>query len=502
MRAWSAVGKMLSGESVRLRWGAGLRVAVPGGILGWGLLLRASLLAANRFHPDEALYSTWGLLIATGRDPTLSTVPLDKPPLFFYVQALFFMIFGQGEAAARLPNLCASVAAIGLLYALAARLYGRRTAALAAGLLACSPFDIQYAPTAFTDPLMVALGLGACLCAAHECLLGAGILLGLATLTKPTALLFLPLVLALMPRQMGYWLRTLAGFAVVGMLGVGWDLGLRSGTSGFVAAGIMHYGALALVTSALWASRCAAWLAHAQYLTASQTLNIALLAGVPLLLVWGWWRRCRGWYYDLLLALWVMGMVAVHTMASFSLWDRYLLPLAPVTALLLARIFTLPCGLLQSAQPLRWRAIAGLFGTIFLVVVLWVPVRGALRYAYPVGGDHGTYQGLDAVAAFLRGEAAPGSIVYQHGLGWELGYYLFGARLEIQHYEEPGYVLATALAQAARQQYLVAPAWAPATDVALAMQQRGWHLAEIYRTYRPDGSVSFLVYEVDVMRDA
>ena len=45
----------------------------------------------------------------------------------------------------------------------------------AALLLALSPFDIQFAPTAFTDPLMVALAWAACLAALRGRHLTAGL---------------------------------------------------------------------------------------------------------------------------------------------------------------------------------------------------------------------------------------------------------------------------------------------------------------------------------------
>ncbi|HOG48145.1 MAG TPA: hypothetical protein PLB78_16075, partial [Anaerolineae bacterium] len=46
---------------------------VVGAIAGLGLVLRLSLIAANRFHGDEALYAHWGLLIAGGQDVWLRT---------------------------------------------------------------------------------------------------------------------------------------------------------------------------------------------------------------------------------------------------------------------------------------------------------------------------------------------------------------------------------------------------------------------------------------------
>ncbi len=51
------------------------------------VLLPLNLLVTQRFHHDEALYATWALDIASGKNPTLYQIPIDKPPLFMYTAA-------------------------------------------------------------------------------------------------------------------------------------------------------------------------------------------------------------------------------------------------------------------------------------------------------------------------------------------------------------------------------------------------------------------------------
>jgi predicted membrane-bound mannosyltransferase len=55
----------------------------------------------NRFHPDEALFSSWALKIAHGENILLTGIPVDKPPLLIYRTAISFLFFGQTEIAAR-----------------------------------------------------------------------------------------------------------------------------------------------------------------------------------------------------------------------------------------------------------------------------------------------------------------------------------------------------------------------------------------------------------------
>jgi hypothetical protein len=175
------------------------RVVVPALAFAIVVALLAPLgpLASNRFHRDEAIYSSWGLDIASGRDLLLGGSPVDKPPLFFYIQALSFTLFGPTEVAARTPSLVASVVSVGLIYALGRSLYGRGVGLLAAFLLAASPYAILFAPTAFTDPLMVTWMLAGCLAAVRGHWVWGGVFIGLAAITKQQGVFFVPLALGL-----------------------------------------------------------------------------------------------------------------------------------------------------------------------------------------------------------------------------------------------------------------------------------------------------------------
>ncbi len=63
--------------------------------------LRLDPALDNRFHPDEALFSSWALRIAHGENILLTGIPVDKPPLLIYRTAISFLFFGQTEIAAR-----------------------------------------------------------------------------------------------------------------------------------------------------------------------------------------------------------------------------------------------------------------------------------------------------------------------------------------------------------------------------------------------------------------
>ena len=85
-----------------------------------------------------------------------------KPPLYFWLEAGIFSLFGASEYGARFPSaLCGYLCAI-LIYLLARRLFGRRTAFLAIVVTATSFLFVKYSRRAMIDvPAAFATTLGA-----------------------------------------------------------------------------------------------------------------------------------------------------------------------------------------------------------------------------------------------------------------------------------------------------------------------------------------------------
>ncbi len=345
-----------------------------------GVGLRLGLVTGQRFHGDEAIYGYWAQLITSGRDPMLLSVPLDKPPLFIYLLAGVFKLFGPTEVTARLISQAASVAAIILTYRLGRRFYGWPVALLAATVMTLSPFNLLFAPTAFTDPLMVALSLGAMDVAAAGRWEWAGVMVGLGMATKQQGILFAPLVLA------GGWAtvqnpldlsRDIAlrephpltesistrhhvwsvarmglGFLSVALLFTGWDALRWRAQASFWEQSVISHGPLHLVKWWELGERLAGWSELLGYTFGSPVLNGVLLLGVPLLLWRGRQSLCspngcmRLARTDWLLASFSAIFFLGHWLFSFSVWDRYLLGLVPLASLLLARVVWQGCGLI------------------------------------------------------------------------------------------------------------------------------------------------------------
>jgi hypothetical protein len=487
---------------------------ILGTIVGLALLLRVSLIAVNRFHGDEALYSHWGLLVASGKDIFLKNVIVDKPPVFLYTLAFFFRVFGPTETAARLPNVMASLVSIVVLYEIALEIFDRRVATMSALFLALSPFDIQFAPTAFTDPLMVTLALVSCLLALKSRYLAAGVAMGLSVMTKPLAVFLLPLLLFVAAVSLtkegwgrklgGAGLRLGLGFMVVIFAVVCWDVVIRVDPIDFLSASASRYGGLRLVPIERVSPRLQGWMGQLRYLTGSQALNILLIVGVPFRLGYGLCRRRGrgGWLFDWALAGFALYFVALHTFLSFSIWDRYLLGLVPVVAILLSRVVLLPYDVFVKPEGFGARkAIYFSMLGVLLAVTLFQPTQTALRYGFPVGGDHGAFQGIEDVAEYFRGNVPAGAIVFHKWLGWHHSFYMFDLPLESYYYPSREFVLDTARRLSTYEMYVVFPSWTSSDELRVYLQGGGWELHEVYRTYRPDGTMSFTIYRIQPLEE-
>jgi len=520
-------------------WQLGAIVA----ILALGLLLRLAPWGYNRFLEDESLYAYWGLQIATGADPMLDAEPVDKPPLHPYTLALSFLLSAPGvqagsgstaglESAARLPSLLASMASIALAYAVALRLwYDGRTGLIAALLLALSPFDILFASTAFTDPLMVALMLGALAAAAGRRPGLAGLLAGLSAATKQQGLFFLPLIVAIaLPAQSpkvpggdllqrrrvpGWlrkawrqgWLRFALGFGLVIAGVLWWDLA-RVQRPGFLEQGFISYGGLGPALPASLGQRGAEWLRLAGSFWVSPWFNLLLVAAFIRWLVGsvaGWWEGLAR--TNVALALFCIAYLLLHWLVGFQVWDRYLLGLIPLLAVLGARALTVhrsPAPHADTPAYLRAHVLAwaryGRYAAVLsvvLIAILAAPALSASRSELPTGGDHGAYDGIDDLAAYIRHQAPTGSVLYHYWLGYHYRFYLYGAPLRLHWYPDLADLASDAQIYRREPRYIAFPSWHDSEPAVSALNEAGITTALVYQSTRRDGTVSFMLYRME-----
>ena len=489
-----------------------------------GFALRLPLLARFSFHQDEAIYGYWAL---HGRyvDPFFLTVWPDKPPLFLGVLSAAFALFGESAAAARLVGIAASTLTIAGAGALARHWWGARAGVIAALLLALNPYAISFAPTAFTDPLLVLCGLLALTAAARRQIFWAGVWLGAAMMTKQQGVLFLPLVAGALPWRTSAengapWrsLQRLGGGLLLVVFPVvwwdslrwavapsPWDIGAQN-AAGFVWAPVT-----------VWWARAEEWVMLSSLLLGGFGIWLLWLAGA---LVWvataavAPERPALQVRPVLLLAGWGVAYWLLHVVTTIEVWDRYLLPLViPVTLLAAFGVNSLLAVLsaalgagevsLPPARPALPRApivhlqslrlLLTSFGCL-LLLVLGGPALQAAQGRLPVGGDHGAYAGLDTVVDWLEARTDAAPVLYHRTLGWHFRFYLFHSvetgRLDLRWYPSDVYLADNAAKTPHRPRYLVVAAWVPERNLAMNLAAR--HLMP-YERLRAG---SFVLYEI------
>jgi 4-amino-4-deoxy-L-arabinose transferase-like glycosyltransferase len=503
--------------------------------------LRLGPLFDNRFHPDEALFSTWALKIARGENLLLTGVPIDKPPLLIYLSALSFFVFGQSELAARMPNLIASVLSVVLVWRLEVgklgtgrlgtsrlgngKLVGGRpddqstfcqftayqsTSLLPPLLLALSPFAILFAPTAFLDPMMVMFGLASLVAASRGRAGWAGILLGLSFATKVQGLFFAPLIpifwqqsrstaspchLGISSAGRPLW-RFLLGSLSIALAIIAWDR-MRGGLPFWVQQSI-NYGDIRVIYASELGPRLAGWLDFLPYFF-GPIVGLLGLIGLPFLLYRDLTReaRTRAARIDLWLLAYAVGFFVLHWQMNFPIWDRYLLILVPILALLTARVIHHLVALSQGDASQSPRHLVSPSFLLAIVTLAMLPFSmAAAESQYPIGGDHGANDGIDRVAVYLK-SLPSGTVVYEHGQAWELGYYLGDGFAYLAYFDTPAAIADDLRVFASHgDRYVIFPARESPARVIDAVGQVGYTLAPVFVTQDRFGQTSFTIYRI------
>ncbi len=480
-------------------WGAPQWAVVGVVLVAWALRLLP--LLNTPLHPDEALYGYWGLLIGRGRDPWLVGGTVYKPPLLPYLVALSQALLGDTTIALRFPGLVAGLVCVPLVGVLAQALYREAGLGVSAGTaVALSPFGVVFSGTAFPDPIMVVLGVAGCVAAARGWMRWAGLLVGLSFVTKQTGVVWWPLVMGIALAQglrSGDAVRELAACCLVPtLMAFAWDrVRVAQGGDSFWSAGVVGYGGLRLIWShELW-PRLRAWVGLMRSLFLSTPVNGLVLMGM-LMLVWdGLCRHPRtlDGFLDQLLVSFCLVYALLHWLIAFPVWDRYLLPLLPILAVLLGRI------LMYAA--LRWRrhvarSVGGMVGAVLLGLLLLVPAFRGSTGRSSLGAERANYQGIEDVLALFK-ELPEGAVVYHHWLGWHYHYALFDGPAYLAYWPTPGWLARDVQAFGKGDpRYIAFPAWESTVRVEQALQEVGYVLEPVLKAVGRDDSHGFTAYRV------
>ncbi len=457
-------------------------------LIGWLFIMHAGT-QNKRFHPDEALYTTFARNAVVHGD-WLLTSPLDKPPISIYANALSQAFFGAiitdkgvydlpikiGEFVARIPNMFAGIITIALFIALEKKLSPQKLPIGAMSLI-LAPLFIHLSASAFTDVLMLMWVMGSWLALERRHPFWGGLLLMVGFATKPQAMFMLPLLIVrgLWGRPIRYSLWFIFGMCIPFTMLLIWDA--SRGTTSIFALGQYNYPTQTLINAPEhWSERAWVWgefvfwganpfiVVGVVMWAITSHLNPLSNRGkqVRMRFIASHFSEGRAKarpYKDVfqtIALLFILAYSLFHIVLGIPLYDRYALLIIPLIALIASRYVRI---------------------SIFIgVLVIFMPISIG-RDGYPLDSE-----GEIITLAEEINNLPFAAVVYDHWRGWELGYYL-GAWSEKRrvYYPNPTIQARDSLNNPEQwTRYLVAPIGEP-YDVWLDAMREVGYTVQIYK---------------------
>ena len=233
---------------------------------------------------------------------------LDKPVGLFWMIAGAFRVFGVNEGAARLPSALAAVSLVMLTFAIGRMLLGTRRGFLAATIVATSPLVLIFGRLAIFDMPFSALAIMALWSLLQARLVGppavwlpvAGLVMGLATLTKGPVGIAVPLLAWFAgrgalppPRERAGWRTLLTAVLAFSCVVLPWAVIVAGREPEFLRYALLDETVLRF-TSTARVHRGAPFYYHVVVLALGLGVWTAVLIGASPLLI----RRSRGRAHD------------------------------------------------------------------------------------------------------------------------------------------------------------------------------------------------------------
>jgi len=390
-----------------------------------GAALRLPMLGhAVRFHPDETLYATYARRMSVHGDFLLNDVPLDKPPLGIGLTALSFSLLGVSEFSARVPTCLINLLQLAVVYALSRRLFGRTAALFTLLLMVLAPMDLQFAATVFHDPALSLSVLLVGLFAVTDRWRVVGISAAAALWIKQSAVQFVPLTLALgmisllyalppnhlrrafLHRTRRFVIPVLIGAVILAL----WSVA-RAYPADFWTLGVLNPGLLRFIRADEVLPRLGSWLT-----LLGMGGPLLIFAPIPAIVALRA-RPSREHWYAVVLSIGLLATLLAYWLLAFNTYDRYVYTLLPLLLMLAGR----GAELLLSGLKRRPRLVTT---AVVVAIILTLPFTIiAEQNQLPIGGDKGTYTGVDDLARVIN-ELPRGSVVYDHWLDQELRFYM------------------------------------------------------------------------------
>ena len=303
-----------------------MRAAIAVVLFGVLVALYAWRTGGALHDGDEAIYAEMGREMARGSGVAVlrwqGQPVLNRPPAAVWVLAASMRLFGDGDRVVRAVASVEMALAAALLFVFASLRYDKKVGVAAALLFGASDLVFRYARYFESEPLLLVLVLGACICWQRRWMMGFGACLAGALLTKQLVGA-LPLILPLVDRD-----RRGLGKALIAcaLLALPWHLVLLARFGRAFPSAFLWQNLLVRSTQAMH-EQTHAWF----YLSTLWRLEGALILLALGGLVFTLWRR------DYLPAAWTFAVLLPFSIAA-SRYDYYALLAYPALALATARL--------------------------------------------------------------------------------------------------------------------------------------------------------------------
>lgn len=421
-------------------------------ILAVAAVLYVHLAALHPLSDDEALYGSGGQAILDG-DFLLHHTRVMKPFVIYYLQALAQLLGGRNDLAARLPGILAALFCLGLVYRIGDRWFDGRVGLWAAALLAFSPFVLKHFPNARTDAPALCLVLAAVALTGRGRTVGAGFVYALAFATRQLTAFSLPLVVAFAwlnahtspappAAAWPWWKRETWRFAKGAALPMAVLLAWSSYTQepfGWLVRELSgdkyQPGGQARL---LLSDKFLYWIDHSLSLFGARWLTGLILVVVfgttfvlAVALVRRWWRVNEKPAAAALLVLggFVFFFYLAHSLDFFTLYERFLIPVAPWIVLFFAAGATMALDRLGARWPRRqWMPWVGAV-LASLPAIAFPAIAFVRQQQEPKPVDD-----IPIVVSWIAQNGGRQPVLISGTHGSEAGYYARGTGIKVQHF--------------------------------------------------------------------
>ena len=425
-----------------------------------GAIFRLSIYNLDPLFMDSAYYASLGRSIAEGDYLLQVNHMSDKPPLFFYIQALCFKLLGVSESVAVLPSFLGGMISIGIIYLLGRDLKNPVAGFLAAFLYAISPGSVWLSAWGLADSLFMTVTLLSFWTLIHRRFYWTGFLIGIAFGMKQSILSFGPLYfLCLLIIEFHHHsgkealnsvsksvFKMMPGFFSVFLPVLYWGMFLTSEkmkllnwTTGFVSG--KHdpqfvgtsFGRLSFLQRCLDEVVGLSW----HWIIGLFMLSMLLLMG-KMYQQWSLKKQLElndKLHFCFNLFTFFFFFLLVFVAQKFNAW-WYVFPVFPFLILTgsITLVELLNTRYLSWNRNARGKIIIGILGAITLISAF----SSATARVNQIGENlrNSPYQGVQEVIKVIKPYLLNGnSFIFEENLGWMLRYYLFGEKYRNLHYD-------------------------------------------------------------------